>query len=147
MLRPRPGFSAALLLATLLCGCEKSDARFAKRARLPTGRLDLPSTPVVRAAPGSSVVLAGWALADDGIAEVNVYSDGRLLRSSGARLPRPDVAKAFPLMKGSARAGFHLVVDPSETGPGAHELVLQARTNRGAVGELGRFTLIATTAR
>ncbi len=146
MLRPGRRSSAALLLAALLCGCEKSDARFAKRARLPAGRLDLPSTPVVRAAPGSSVVLAGWALSDDGIAEVNVYSDGKLLRSSGARFPRPDVAKAFPSVKDSSRAGFHLVLDPAETGPGAHELILQARTNRGAVGELGRFTLVATPA-
>ncbi len=131
------------LLALFAYACERDDGRFEKRAELPLGNLDVPNTSMLELGPAAPLTLSGWAVSEDGIAEVNAYVDRRLARSSGALLQRPDVATAFPAIPGSGRSGFQIVLEPAEIGPGPHEIVLQVRTNRNAVRELGRLTVVA----
>ena len=142
MRRLRERASAVFLAALLLAGCERDGARVQKRARLPIGNLDTPTTSTLELSGDSPLTLSGWAVSEDGIAEIDVFVDRGLVRSSGALLGRPDVGSAYPAIPGSARSGFQVVLDSREMGAGAHEVVLQVRTARGAVRELGRLTVV-----
>ena len=141
--RLRPRYSLIVLASVLAGGCERDDHRFEKRAPLPVGRLEVPDSPTVELGPAVLLTLSGWAVSEDGIAEVNVYIDRRLARSSGLLIPRPDVASRYPAIPGSRQSGFQLLLEPAEIGAGSHEVVLQVRTGRGAVRELGRLTVMA----
>lgn len=61
---------------------------------------------------GFCVPLAGWALAPDGTHVDIKISQGRdVLRRLARRIPRPDIAGAYPELAGAERSGFSLALD------------------------------------
>ncbi|HEY7577887.1 MAG TPA: hypothetical protein VH855_09845 [Acetobacteraceae bacterium] len=52
--------------------------------------------------------LTGWAVAPQGIEQINVYADGRYIASADYGTVRKDVAAVFPRWRDSHRSGFGL---------------------------------------
>ncbi|MHB1047381.1 MAG: hypothetical protein ACYC4P_15360 [Thermoanaerobaculia bacterium] len=139
MLRP---LRALLLLPMVLGACERDTQRFEKRALLPLGHIDFPASSRVHLGVDEPLRISGWTASDDGIAEVNVYVDRRLVRSLGQLRDRPDVGQALPGVRGSARSGIETAIEPGELGAGTHDVVVQVRTNAGAVLQLCRVEIV-----
>ncbi|MBM4269608.1 MAG: hypothetical protein FJ144_23895 [Deltaproteobacteria bacterium] len=129
-IRARP-IAAAFALALLAAGCEPADGPRRIRAHpLPTGAVEFPRDGEVV----GKFIVEGWALADDGIDEVNVYLDGAWVGTALSGIHRPDVATAFPDVPGVAASGFRLTIDSAESGE--REIVVQARSRRGATRDI-----------
>jgi Bacterial Ig domain len=128
----------ALVLAALVGGCQ-FDGAHDPANELPFGVIDLPlADAVVRAGP---LPVAGWALDDDGIAEIRVYFDGRFKGRTACSVPRTDVVKAFPRYAGVTDLhGWNLRIDvPAEYG--RHSIIAQAVDRRGATRDLGQVSI------
>jgi hypothetical protein len=87
-----------------------------------------------------AVEVGGWALGRAAAAgEVEALLDGTLVARAPVRRPRPDIAAAFPGVKGAASAGFELLVDAGR-GPAEADLEVRARLGADAV-PIGRLRL------
>lgn len=79
-----------------------------------------------------SLTVDGWALAAEGVKEVDFALDGKSLGSASANVPRGDVQRAFPGYR-TGDAGYHFVVgDPSRLPSGTHTLTVTAVGNDGS---------------
>lgn len=134
-----------IILPLLLLSCERDTRRFEKRALLPLGHIDFPASSRVELGVEEGLRICGWTASEDGIAEVNVYVDRRLVRSLGQLGERADVGRALPDVSGSSRSGIETVVGADELGPGNHDVVVQVRTNAGAVLQLCRIETVGAT--
>lgn len=139
---PPRALGALICLTLFASGCERDPDRLQKRAALPFGDVNTPSAGIVEFRTSGPLLFLGWALSDDGIAEVNIYVDRRYVRSTAQLMRSPDVAAVFPGFRGAGIAGFGIELAPSDVGPGRHEVVVQARSNRGAVRDLKRYEVI-----
>src|SRR5512140_2723811 len=96
--------AAAFIFMLISCGATGGcGARSAtSRGPLPFGYVDAPKAngQVRNGAPGN-----GWALSENGAAEVALYVDGRYARSMRLRDGRIDVAKVYPNMEDSEHSG------------------------------------------
>jgi ADP-heptose:LPS heptosyltransferase/GT2 family glycosyltransferase len=79
--------------------------------------------------------MAGWSLADSGIAEISVQIDERPPYSATLGIRRPDVGNAFPHISGSSLAGFGLLLTHRDVGIGEHSVRVVARSRAGKVIE------------
>ncbi len=117
-------------------------------------RRDTPALPVLLvcddpaegAPPISSetVRFRGWALAPEGVAEVQLRLDGVLVASAVPALPRPDVAAAHTSYPANDRAGYEMVLDRRALAAGEHTATLRAVTSRGRTAEIARKVHLAT---
>jgi hypothetical protein len=121
-------------------GCGKSDSK--PPGKLPVGFLDNPKQ-------GETVrglyVVRGWALDEAGIRDVSVFVDRNLVGLATLGRPRPDLVAHYSSFPSPEAGGFEYQWDSGSVPPGPHELTAQARTNDGAVHDLG--TVSITTAR
>jgi hypothetical protein len=106
--------------------------------KLPAGYIDVPP-PTQQAVFHGVSHLEGWALSDDGIADVAVYVDRQYVTSAETGLARPDVAKAFPNESGAQAAGWRASLDVSKFPPGRHDIVVQATGKNGARCDVAHF--------
>ena len=144
MCPPRASLAAVIVLALLEAGCERGSDRLQKRSDLPFGDINTPAESPLELRGSAPAIFLGWALAEDGIAEVNLYVDRRLVRSTALFLRSPDVARVFPTFATAGTAGFGIELAARDVGPGRHEVVVQARSNRGATRDLRRYEVIAS---
>jgi ADP-heptose:LPS heptosyltransferase/GT2 family glycosyltransferase len=79
----------------------------------------------------SSLSLRGWAIGRDGIADVDVAFDGKVLGPAYRGLNRPDIHAAFPDWPGSRRCGFAFNVPPVLLTRGGHRMDLTIRDGAG----------------
>lgn len=131
--------SLAIAAATQLSCDPGAPSRAARVASLPWGAVDAPAS---GARLKGSFVVAGWALADDGVDSVCVYADRRFLRTAEWGLSRPDVARALPGHPLAARSGFAAELGAESLYPGSHTLTVQVRSRRGAVRELASIAVL-----
>jgi hypothetical protein len=131
---------AVLLVLTTACS-HKSSSEELQHSKLPFGVMDAPQN---GAAVRGKVGMGGWALCEGGIAQVIVYLDRDYVTQSRLRLPRPDVAKAFPSFIDAATAGWNAVLDTTPFPPGNHEVVVQAKCNTGATRDLSVIHIIVS---
>lgn len=129
---------AALLAAALLSAvsCGPGDPR--KAGRLPLGFVDAPSPGQTLAGP---VKVVGWAVAENGIRDVLVYVDGRLFASGTTGKGRDDVGRALPRFPDASSSGFEIPFDTAALSAGPHDLVVQARSESGAVRDIAAFSV------
>lgn len=142
------GITRVILLAAFLAlatgsGCEPaaSSGRL-RELELPRGFLDLP---LEGAVPQGDVVVAGWAVAPDGIEDVAVYVNGRYVDSAALGFSRPDVARAEPTAPGASTSGFRAIVAAADLPGGEVTLVVQARSRLGATRDVGAVRLVIPT--
>jgi ADP-heptose:LPS heptosyltransferase/GT2 family glycosyltransferase len=86
--------------------------------------------------PRGSVTLSGWAVAESGIAAIDVECDGNMIGAAKIGLARPDVGNRFPRIAAARNAGFHFkhALDPSGEAPPA--LLVRVRDGNGAEQEI-----------
>ncbi len=75
--------------------------------------------------------LRGWALADEGIARIEVYIDGAYAFDAPYGGQRNDVGSAFPDVSGSNLSGYSLAFNYSDLSPGNHEITAVAISGTG----------------
>ena len=79
----------------------------------------------------------GWALSEDTVKAVDIYVDRGFWAHARIGVHRPDVNKAFPGFASSDNAGWNLDVNALTLPAGAHQLIFEAKTDKGAVGCIG----------
>jgi len=85
---------------------------------------------------GFCVPLSGWALArDDAPVRIEIAAGRQMLRRLARRIERPDIAAAFPDVRGAMRSGFSIALDAVKL-PRVFELHISA-----IVGEAERTTI------
>lgn len=77
------------------------------------------------------LVLSGWVLDPDGVAEVAVVLDGRRRYTARYGVIRPDVAAAHPGQPDSAGAGFELIMGAEVFDGERHHLAVEVTDRRG----------------
>jgi hypothetical protein len=128
---------ATLLLLFGLSGCGPSPQT--PKGKLPVGTVDLPQPDQVLKGNHS---FYGWAVSEDGIKSVELYIDRDFLAHAKLGESRPDVNKAFPGYPSGDNAGWRLDIDANHLPTGTHQMVFQAQTGKGTVGNIGTRTVI-----
>lgn len=80
--------------------------------------------------------MSGWALAESGVKEVNVYIDRNYVSSLAVGGNRPDVAKAFPAIPNGTASAWATQLNTKIYTPGSHEIIVQAVGNNGATRDI-----------
>ncbi|HWB82791.1 MAG TPA: glycosyltransferase [Bryobacteraceae bacterium] len=92
---------------------------------------------------GARLLIRGWALAESGIAAIELHVD------NGKPIPlayggtRPDVQSAFPNYPNAGQSGFSFDWDSTGWRYGAHRFVLRARDTAGRHTEIERVLRLA----
>jgi len=88
-----------------------------------------------------ALTIDGWAISASGPVEVQALIDGgRIVVPATTRLPRPDVARVFPYLGDTSRAGFRAVVaPPKDLEAGEHFITFEMRAPSGKVRRVGPF--------
>lgn len=126
---------AASLLMLVSCGPKASF----NRAPLPFGSVDLPQPKTI---VQGTLLVSGWVLANEPVQVVSVYIDTEFITSVPVAIARPDVAAAKPAYKNAANSGFGVAIDSATIAQGWHEVVVQARTESGAVRDLASVPVL-----
>lgn len=126
---------AASLLMLVSCGAKASF----NRAPLPFGSVDLPQPKTI---VQGTMQVSGWVLANEPVQVVSVYIDRQFITSVPVAIARPDVAAAKPEYKNAANSGFGVAIDSATLAPGWHEVVVQARSESGAVRDLAAVPIL-----
>lgn len=108
----------------------------------PEGWLD---TPADEAIVGTKLALAGWALAKDGIARVEVRVDERTYQAR-IGLPREDVAKEKPGFPDNPNGGFTFEGDFGDLAPMRHNVAVVAIGRNGRESVIARRSLVPPSA-
>lgn len=132
--------SVVAALISLSCGGPQSTAAEQSTAtsKLPFGYVESPH-------PGETVrgqwPVQGWALSESGVKTVDIFVDRAYVGTAQVGVSRPDVEKAYPNIKNAGVAGWTYTLDVSAVSPGAHELIVQARSNESRTRDLGTIPL------
>ncbi|WP_234117478.1 N-acetylmuramoyl-L-alanine amidase [Clostridium hydrogenum] len=77
----------------------------------------------------NSLDLKGWALNTSGVKNVDIYVDGKFVKSVDSNLPTPDLANQYSQYSNAANSGFDYIANLSE---GAHKIKVFAAGNDGS---------------
>lgn len=123
----RDVFSAFGLLGIASVLTLASSCSHENHALLPQGSLDAPANGTV---VGKSVGLGGWALSEDGVANVGIYLDRRYRMDAVLGGARPDVKNVYPQFPDAGNSGWSatLVLDNVAAGPHAIEIQIRSKT-------------------
>jgi len=87
----------------------------------------------------ASIEVAGWALAKEGIASVEVYINAQRIGEAEYGFPRPDVGQGYPRVNNSNHSGFHFRADVAKFLDADAEkitVVIKASTPSGSSTEI-----------
>jgi hypothetical protein len=102
--------------------------------------------PTQESVVGSALSASGWALARDGIRNVEVRIDGLPYATARYGIPRPDVAKIHPGYPDSAASGFAFEGRFADLQLARHVIEFVATDKRGAITPLATRSLIPSGA-
>lgn len=105
----------------------------------PHGTIDLPFDGARWSGSGA---VAGWAVDDVGVREVEVFLDGASAGRAAYGGARPDVAADYPGLPDGEDVGFGVEVDASGLAPGEHALTVALRDAAGNEQLLGPRTVM-----
>jgi hypothetical protein len=133
--------SVLVVAAAAIAACSSSPAPPEPDNQLPFGHVD---EPVDGARTSGALPLRGWALDEDGIAEIRAFIDGRYVRSFSTQESRDDVAKVYPeYAQAAGRSGWRGALElPASVPNGEHDLLVQAVDSRGLTRDLGSLRII-----
>lgn len=77
------------------------------------------------------LIIEGWALADDGVAAVEVFLDGNFVDAAKYGERREDIAAAFPERPDALLSGYGLAIPPRALENGVHQVRVELTTPRG----------------
>ncbi|OIR06734.1 N-acetylglucosaminyl-diphospho-decaprenol L-rhamnosyltransferase [mine drainage metagenome] len=107
------------------------------------GRIDLPQDRAIDPAPlRGTTEIAGWTIADSGIAGVEAFVDGQRLGQAHYGILRPDVGAEYPDMEDASRCGFFWMMDTRAFANGEHRLELVVASISGSSMSLAMNVLI-----
>jgi hypothetical protein len=107
---------------------------------IPIGYVD---APLDRQIVKGTLVASGWAVSEDRLSDVAIYVDRRYFARATLGLARPDVAKLFSWrFLHPEDPGWRAEIDTGALDRGPHELIFQALSRKGVVGEIGTRTII-----
>jgi len=78
----------------------------------------------------------GWALAEDGVSEVDLFLDGKFLQDATLKINRPDVLKVYPAFGKVNYAGWVLDLRTETLPIGRHELTVRITSHSGLITNL-----------
>ena len=78
-----------------------------------------------------SLAVAGWGLAREGVAAIDIAIDGVRLLSAHYGIPRPDVRAAYPEWDGALRSGFAASIPHRSLPRGRHVVGVTLRDREG----------------
>jgi Bacterial Ig domain len=82
---------------------------------------------------GSTVMVGGWAVAEQGVQRVAIYVDKQFVTFATLGGDRPDIAKAFASFPNAGKSGWNVVLNLSSMLEGNHEMVVQVKSKGGNV--------------
>jgi hypothetical protein len=126
--------AAAFVLSAASFSCSASRENL--HPMLPIGYVDAPQN---GAAVKGALAASGWALSEDGVADIEVYIDRAFVTSTTPNTPRPDVLEKNPLFRSDPNPGWNASIDLGHITPGAHEFTVQVRSRKGAVRDICSF--------
>jgi Bacterial Ig domain len=137
----KPGVDLRILLVVVVAflGCSKGPGNGAK---LPLGWFDVP---VQNAAIKGTTILAGWALSEDGIADIEIYVDRVFLTKGKVSGARPDVVRQYPEFASVSDIEWNVQLETAQLAPGVHNITARAISKVGAIRDLG--TVVVTVER
>lgn len=111
---------------------------FAKRTATGAAVINLhcdtpPSEP--KHAVTGTIEIRGWALANSGIATVEIQPDSESPFAARYGLPRPDLPRHFPGVPGAGKSGFVAKLDTLRLSNGLHVLTIRAHAKSGQTAE------------
>jgi hypothetical protein len=128
-------------LCLLAAGCERSGGNSSGgHPALPFGDINGPTNGAVLKKTVHAHV-AGWVLSEDAIEEVAVYIDRKYVAGATLGVRRPDVAKVYPQFIDSASSGWQAAFEISNISEGTHQLIVQGRSKKGAIADLGKLAI------
>lgn len=92
-------------------------------------------------AGGGILPLTGWALDDDGIANVDIYVDGVIVGRADYGQNNPTVELIFPGYPDGAQNGFGILLDSTPYSNDLHEITARVTSNTGEQTWLNPITL------
>jgi O-antigen biosynthesis protein len=75
------------------------------------------------------LVIEGWALADDGVAAIEVFLDGNFFDGAKYGERREDIAAAFPGRQDARLSGYGLAIPPRALENGTHQVRIELITS------------------
>jgi len=136
-------FIVCMGVAAAGAACQQAAPPATSRAAEPDPKNELPfgfvDAPPQGAGVGRQVQMYGWALDDQGVADVRVFVDGKYVTHTGFSVSRPDVAGAHPTYThGNDKHGWAVTVALGPAfAPGAHTILVQAVDTLGATRDIG----------
>jgi hypothetical protein len=129
------------VMMVALAGCAPDIEAPDPRNQQPFGFLE---EPIDGTRSSGTVPFRGWALDDEGVAEIRAFVDGMYVASFTIALDRPDVAAAHPdFTKASSRAGWQGVLYlPPSVQNGERVLLAQAVDVKGLTRDLGSTMIV-----
>jgi len=121
----------AMVLALSVLSCNNIIGKRRSSLAPILGSLDVPTRGGTL--QGSTVIIGGWALAEDGVERVAIYVDKEFVTIASLGGDRPDIAKAFPAFANAGKSGWNIAVDFSSMSDGDHEMVMQVKSKGGNV--------------
>jgi len=124
----------------IVAGCQSGDgnSKVGTHPMLPFGYVEVPND---GATLQKVAEIAGWVLCEDGVEEVAIYLDRSYIATATLGISRPDVAKSVPQIENNGSAGWQASIDVTRIGAGRHQLLVQARSKKGATSDLGKITV------
>ncbi len=78
----------------------------------------------------------GWALAEDGVAEMDLYQDRKFLQEATLKLKQPDVPKVYPAFAKVDDVGWTKDLRTDTPPVGTHELAVRIKSRSGLITDL-----------
>jgi len=103
---------------------------------LPFGFIDAPTQ---GAGVGRQIQMYGWAMDDQGVADIRIFFDGKYVAHTRLTAARPDVTKAHPnYAHGNDTHGWAVTIGVGDAvQPGEHTILAQAVDTKGATRDIG----------
>jgi len=80
--------------------------------------------------------IRGWAVAQSGIKQIELYVDGAFMTNIPSGGSRADVGESLPTYPDSDQSGFSMAFNYSNLSKGLHSILVRAHDNSGSVKEI-----------
>nr|WP_310938123.1 N-acetylmuramoyl-L-alanine amidase [Clostridium sp. SHJSY1] len=89
-----------------------------------------------------SMTVTGWAIADSGVKEVQIFVDGKLKSTVVPNKATADIGKTYSNYPNASTSGYEATVDTSDVSQGYKVIIARAVANDGSIRDAGRTVLV-----
>nr|WP_279232055.1 N-acetylmuramoyl-L-alanine amidase [Clostridium sp. HBUAS56017] len=87
---------------------------------------------------GKTMTVTGWAIAESGVKEVQIFVDGQLKGKVVPNIATPDIDQKYPGHVNGNTSGYELDVDVSNISAGYNVIIARTIANDGSIKDAGR---------